>query len=32
VREYETRTDEYSLSRHRELFDRFTGRKREIRD
>jgi adenylate kinase family enzyme len=30
VREYETRTDEYSLARHRELFDRFTGPKQEI--
>jgi adenylate kinase family enzyme len=30
VREYETRYDEYSLARHRELFDRFQGPKREI--
>lgn len=30
VREYERRSDEYSLSRHRELFDRFTGTKVEI--
>jgi adenylate kinase family enzyme len=30
VKDYETRTDEYSLARHRTLFDRFTGRKFEI--
>jgi adenylate kinase family enzyme len=30
VREYETRTDEYSLARHRALFDRFEGPKSEI--
>jgi adenylate kinase family enzyme len=30
VREYETREDEYSLARHRELFDTFRGPKREI--
>lgn len=30
VREYETRTDEYSLARHRELFERFGGPKVEI--
>lgn len=29
VREYETRTDEYSLARHRALFDAFPGSKRE---
>lgn len=29
VREYETRTDEYSLARHRALFHRFPGPKRE---
>jgi adenylate kinase family enzyme len=29
VREYETRDDEYSLKRHRELFDRFPGPKQE---
>jgi adenylate kinase family enzyme len=29
VRGYETRTDEYSLSRHRGLFDSFKGSKRE---
>jgi adenylate kinase family enzyme len=29
VREYETRTDEYSLVRHRALFDGFSGRKQE---
>ena len=29
VREYETREDEYGFKRHRELFDRFQGRKRE---
>ena len=31
VRAYETRDDEYSLRAHRALFDRFPGRKREIR-
>jgi adenylate kinase family enzyme len=30
VREYETRIDEYSLGRHRALFDRFAGPKQEI--
>jgi adenylate kinase family enzyme len=30
VREYETRDDEYSLARHRKLFDRFAGPKEEI--
>lgn len=29
VREYDTRDDEYGLRRHRALFDRFTGKKRE---
>ena len=29
VREYETRDDEYGLRRHRELFERFGGPKRE---
>ena len=29
VREYETRTDEFSLARHRALFDTFTGQKQE---
>jgi adenylate kinase family enzyme len=31
VREYETRTDEYGLARHRAIFDSFAGPKREIR-
>jgi adenylate kinase family enzyme len=31
VRDYECRSDEYSLSRHRELFDGFPGHKREWR-
>lgn len=31
VREYETRDDEYGLKRHREIFDRFPGQKREYR-
>lgn len=30
VREYDRRSDEYSLARHRELFDRFSGPKVEI--
>jgi adenylate kinase family enzyme len=30
VREYETRTDEYSLARHRAIFERFAGAKREV--
>lgn len=30
VREYESRTDEYSLARHRALFDAFPGAKREF--
>jgi len=29
VREYETRDDEYGLKRHRQIFDRFAGSKRE---
>lgn len=29
VRQYETRTDEYSLARHRAIFDSFAGRKEE---
>ena len=29
VREYETRHDEYGLKRHRQVFERFPGRKRE---
>ena len=29
VSDYETRGDEYGMARHRALFDRFTGRKRE---
>ncbi len=29
VREYETRDDDYGLTRHRQLFDRFTGLKTE---
>lgn len=31
VREYETRTDEYSFHRHRMLFDGFQGAKQELR-
>ena len=31
VRTYETRDDEYSLARHRRLFDGFKGEKREYR-
>ncbi len=30
VREYESRTDEYSLTKHRALFDAFHGAKREF--
>jgi len=30
VNEYETRTDEYSLSCHRNIFEGFTGEKQEI--
>jgi adenylate kinase family enzyme len=29
VRQYETRSDEYSLARHRSLFDAFSGSKQE---
>ena len=29
VRQYETRQDEYGLARHREIFEAFTGPKRE---
>jgi adenylate kinase family enzyme len=29
VQEYETRDDEYGLKRHRQVFDRFSGPKRE---
>jgi len=29
VREYEARNDEYGLIRHREIFERFNGQKRE---
>jgi len=31
VREYETRTDEYGLKRHRQLFESFSGKKREYK-
>lgn len=31
VREYETRTDEYGLQRHREIFEHFSGKKREYK-
>ncbi len=31
VGEYETRTDEYGLQRHRRIFERFSGRKREYK-
>lgn len=31
VREYETRDDEYGLQRHRQIFDTFSGNKREYR-
>jgi adenylate kinase family enzyme len=30
VRDYETREDEYGLKRHRQIFDRFNGFKREF--
>jgi adenylate kinase family enzyme len=30
VRQYETRDDEYALSHHRKIFERFAGPKREI--
>jgi adenylate kinase family enzyme len=29
VREYETRNDEYGLERHRQIYDQFSGSKRE---
>jgi hypothetical protein len=29
VREYETRNDEYGLKRHRQIYDQFSGSKRE---
>ena len=32
VREYETRSDEYGLTRHQALFDSFSGSKREFND
>jgi len=32
VRAYESRTDEYGLSRHRKLFESFQGKKREFND
>lgn len=32
VRSYETRQDEYGLSRHRKLYDSFQGTKREFKD
>lgn len=32
VRSYESRTDEYGLSRHRELYESFRGKKREFND
>lgn len=31
VREYETRSDEYGLQRHRMLFERFSGKKKEYK-
>lgn len=31
VREYETRSDEYGLQRHRKIFERFSGKKREYK-
>jgi adenylate kinase family enzyme len=31
VRDYETRTDEYSLERHRRIFDGFQGTKHEVK-
>jgi hypothetical protein len=30
VRDYETRSDEYSLARHRRIFESFPGKKREF--
>jgi adenylate kinase family enzyme len=32
VGQYETRTDEYGLSRHREIFTKFQGKKTEYKD
>ena len=32
VRSYESRADEYGLSRHRKLYDSFHGKKREFND
>ena len=32
VRDYEYRTDEYGLIRHRRLYDSFKGTKREFND
>ncbi len=32
VQQYESRTDEYGLKRHRAVFDAFQGDKRELRD
>src|SRR5690606_1506219 len=32
VKTYETRADEYGLARHRQIYDGFPGRKRELRD
>jgi len=29
VKDYETRNDEYGLKRHRQIFDNFSGTKRE---
>jgi len=29
VEEYEVRDDEYSLKKHRKIFDKFKGRKKE---
>lgn len=31
VRDYETRTDEFSLRRHRAIFESYAGEKREVR-
>ncbi|MCS5699037.1 AAA family ATPase [Cyanobium sp. FGCU-52] len=32
VRSYESRVDEYGLARHRQLFEAFSGNKREVQD
>lgn len=32
IRSYESRTDEYGLSRHRKLYESFKGKKREFSD